>query len=47
MFLGLNDNYQFPINKFFIYLFIYLFIDKTYLQKPHCITTEKISSNKT
>ena len=24
-----------------------MFFDKTYLQKPHCVMTENISSNKT
>ena len=26
---------------------IYLFFDKTYLQKPHCVMVENVSSNKT
>ena len=25
---------------------VFIFFDKTYLQKPHCVTIENISSNK-
>ena len=26
---------------------VFIFFNKTYLQKPHCVTIENISSNKT
>ena len=27
-------------------IYVFIFFDKTYLQKPHCVTIENISSNK-
>ena len=35
------------LGQFIFFLSVFIFFDKTYLQKPHCITIENISSSKT
>ena len=39
-------DFEFPQNPDLLKIFVFIFFDKTYLQKPHCVTIENISSNK-
>ena len=43
-----NYNYYFLLaNADLLKISVFIFFDKTYLQKPHCVMIKNISSNKT